>query len=244
MHWLQILPLTAADENPSASFFKEQKKCVQKLFLLDDAQIKSSISLPRIGRAADKNDVCTWFGIECVHQVVRTFTVPQILYDIPRVYLIAWFPSTLREISATSLRLNQAIHTRNLPRDLEHLSMVECGLIGGLDLQTLPPILFRMRLSMNSICGAILLANIPKSLVIIHLQHTDISRVYVSMRDVHSGFFELHVNNPRHRQGKIEVKVLTHDARNVSSCVSTGSVTRYEYELMKKPEISRTHSRA
>mmetsp|Transcript_367 Transcript_367/g.621 ORF Transcript_367/g.621 Transcript_367/m.621 type:complete len:246 (-) Transcript_367:28-765(-) len=111
--------------------------------------------------------VCKWKGVHCNDRsLITAINWKNLSKKQETFFNIEWLPPTLTRINMEMILFfhSAEIRTRTFPRALIFCALTRTGLLGNINLQTLPEHLRRLDLSYNHFEGTVSLVHLPKTI--------------------------------------------------------------------------------
>ena len=140
-------------------------------------QLFYSLRLAKKDGKCPIDEPCKWRNIRCLDGRIIIMEWDGRTVSPKTVYNYRWAPHSLQRINWSSQELNTNLQTRFLPKDLSHLSIRYCGLIGTMDFSTLPQHMAEIYGSGNKFSGTFLLTSLPSSMRCLHMPNNQIEKV-------------------------------------------------------------------
>ena len=229
------LLLTCSDESTANSkpTLTPHEKRLQQVHMLSILQIADERwcqvygLIERYNGDPKHSDACLWMGVTCENEIVRriewgdnapmSFRWSDEFLEAPNSFRIEFVPPTVVHLDMNGLYINAEFETRALPRELVDLELIQCGLMGTVNCQTLPLNLRSMMCQTNQLQGTILLSGLPRGLKQLSLAGNPLQKVFVDNSDLPEAF-EWGVFS----SGDKKVKIASLDGKKVDKRVRVG----------------------
>ena len=146
-------------------------------------------------------DACSWRGVSCEKKKVTKIEWLERIF--PVIQTLSWFPASLRVLIMLDKSIRTSLPTQDLPKDLQALTLENCGLIGSLVLHRLPQKIEEMILPSNKFTGNLRVTDLPLSMKRLNLRYSPICVVFVENGNLPRGIEEILVGD-----GAVETKIV------------------------------------